>query len=138
MAADREIANFGSIVESGDVYGFAQAVKSGDTIHVSGQTAMAPDGRLVAKSDMEGQMREAYANVARILEKLGASVSDVVDETLFVTDMNAAVRCAARVRKQVYSGRFEMASSLVGVAALGSPDILVEIKCTARVRSVRG
>ena len=138
MAADREIANFGSFMEGGDVYGFAQAVKSGDTIYVSGQTAMAPDGRLAAKGDMEGQMREAYANVARILEKLGASLSDVVDETLFVSDMNAAVRCAARVRKQVYSGYFEMASSLVGVAGLGSPDVLIEIKCTARVRGARG
>jgi enamine deaminase RidA (YjgF/YER057c/UK114 family) len=132
VAAEREIANFGSFME-GDVYGFAQAVKSGDTIYVSGQTAMAPDGKLVAKGDMEGQMREAYANIARILAKLGASLADVVDETLYVADMNAAVRCAGRVRKQVYGGRFALASSLVGVAGLGSPDILIEIKCTARV-----
>ena len=127
----RETASFGSFME-GDVYGFAQAVRCGDTIYVSGQTAMAPDGKIAAKG-MESQMREAYANIGRLLGNFGASMADVVDETLFVADMSAAVACAGRVRKKVFDGRWEMASSLVGVVGLGSPDLLVEIKCTARV-----
>ena len=131
--AKRQIANFGSAAEKGDVYGFAQAVRVGKTIHVSGQVAMTPEGELLGKGDMESQMRAAYANIARILEKLNANMADVVDETLFVADMPAAIRCAARVRGDVYAGHFEMASTLIGVAALGSPDVLIEIKCTARL-----
>jgi 2-iminobutanoate/2-iminopropanoate deaminase len=129
--SERTIANFGSFME-GEVYGFAQAVKVADTIYVSGQTAMAVDGQITGKGDMEAQMREAYANIARILAQLGAGLADVVDETLFVTDMNAAVACAGRVRKEVYDARYEMASSLVGIERLGGPDLLIEIKCTAR------
>ena len=131
--AKRQIANFGSSAEKGDVYGFAQAVRVGDTIYVSGQVAMTPEGELLGEGDMEAQMRAAYGNIARILDKLGASMDHVVDETLFVADMSAAIRCAARVRGEVYEGRFEMASTLIGVAALGSPDVLIEIKCTACV-----
>lgn len=131
MTTERTIANFGSFME-GEVYGFAQAVRVADTIYVSGQTAMAPDGQITGKGDMEAQMREAYANISRILERLGAGAGDIVDETLFVTDMNAAVACAGRVRKDVYAGRYEMASSLVGIERLGSSDLLIEIKCTAR------
>lgn len=120
----------------GSAYGFSQAVRVGDTIYVSGQTAMADDGSIAGASpdpDMEIQMRTAYRHVARALETFGATLADVVDETLFVTDMQQAVAAAYRVRNDVYGGRFELASSLVGVHALGSPDLLIEIKCTARV-----
>ena len=63
----------------------------------------------------------------------GAEPSDVVDEVLFVTDMMAAATCAKQVRGEVYGESFEVASTLIGVAALGSPDLMIEIKCVAHV-----
>ena len=129
---ERELATFGNTMEA-DVYGFSQGVRVGDTIHVAGQTAMADDFTVGGKSDMKTQMQLAYANIGRVLAQLGAGLGDVVDETLFVTDIPAAVACAHSVRNEVFGGRFALASSLVGVASLGHPDILVEIKCTAQV-----
>ncbi len=63
----------------------------------------------------------------------GAEPSDVVDETLFVTDVMAAATCAKEVRGEVYGEAFAVASTLIGVAALGSPDLMIEIKCVAHV-----
>lgn len=125
--AEKQIATFDHPAEKGDVYGFSQAVRVGDTVYVAGQTASDATG------DMEAQMRQAYSGIEAALGQLGATLSDVVDETLFVTDMAAAAECAARVRSEVYGGRFELASTLIGTPRLGGPDLLVEIKCVARV-----
>ena len=44
-------------------YGYAQAVKVGDTIYVSGQVSHDEKGNIVGLRDMETQMRQAYANM---------------------------------------------------------------------------
>jgi enamine deaminase RidA (YjgF/YER057c/UK114 family) len=115
-----------------EAYGFSQAVKVGDTIYVSGQTAMGDDFTAIGGNDMAAQMREAYAAIGRVLAMFGAGLSDVVEETLFVTDMTAAVTCAKEVRGEAYGGTFDVASTVIGVQALGSPDLMIEIKCVAR------
>ena len=129
--ATKEPTYFGDFME--EVYGFAQAVKADNIIYVSGQTAFTEQGELDGVGDMAAQMRRAYANIKRVLEKFGATMDDVVDETLFVTDIMAAATVAHEVRKEVYGGRFEVASSLCQIAQLGMPDMLIEIKCTAHV-----
>jgi 2-iminobutanoate/2-iminopropanoate deaminase len=131
VPARKEARSFGNVME--DAYGFSQAVKVGDTIYVSGQTAMGDDFSVVGGGDMAAQMREAYAGVARVLAMYGAEMSDVVDEVLFVTDTTAAATCAKSVRHEVYGPSFEVASTLIGVAALGSSELMIEIKCVAHI-----
>ncbi len=131
MAVDKQIRNLGWFGE--EAYGFAQAVKVGDTVYVSGQTAFLPEGGIVGQGDMEVQMRQAYVGVAQLLQAYGADMSNVVDETLYVTDMAAAASVARKVRGEAYGEVFEVASSLIGVQALGAPDLMIEIKCTARL-----
>jgi enamine deaminase RidA (YjgF/YER057c/UK114 family) len=129
--AAKEARVFGNVME--EAYGFSQAVKVGDTIYVSGQTAMGDDFSVAGGDDMAAQMRAAYAAIGRVLALYGAQMSDVVDEVLFVTDTVAAATCAKAVRGEVYGDSFEVASTLIGVAALGSPDLMIEIKCVARM-----
>ncbi len=131
MAVDKQIRNLGWFGE--EAYGFAQAVKVGDTVYVSGQTAFLPEGGIVGVGNMEAQMRQAYVGVAQLLQAYGADMSNVVDETLYVTDMAAAASVARKVRGEAYGEVFEVASSLIGVQALGAPDLMIEIKCTARL-----
>ena len=131
MPVAKEARAFGNVME--DAYGFSQAVKVGNMIYVSGQTAMGDDFAVVGGNDMAAQMREAYAAVGRVLAMFGAGIGDVVDEVLFVTDTMAAATCAKAVRSEVYGEAFEVASTLIGVAALGSPDLMIEIKCVAHV-----
>jgi 2-iminobutanoate/2-iminopropanoate deaminase len=40
---------------------------------------------------MEAQMRQTYANIRKVLSQYGATMDNIVDETLFVTDMNTAL-----------------------------------------------
>jgi 2-iminobutanoate/2-iminopropanoate deaminase len=82
---------------------------------------------------MEFQMRTAYAKVARALEQLGATLVDVVDEVLFVSDYLAAATVAGRVRHDVYGGTPRVASTLIPVAPFGPGSTVIEIKCVARV-----
>jgi 2-iminobutanoate/2-iminopropanoate deaminase len=131
VGAAKDARTFGNLME--EAYGFSQAVRVGDIIYVSGQTAMGEDFAPVGGDDMAAQMREAYAGVTRVLAMFGAEPSDVVDEVLFVTDMMAAATCAKQVRGEVYGDSFDVASTLIGVAALGSPDLMIEIKCVAHV-----
>lgn len=131
MAVDKQIRNLGWFGE--EAYGFAQAVKVGDTVYVSGQTAFLLEGGIAGVGDMEAQMRQAYVGVAQLLQAYGADMSNVVDETLYVTDMAAAASVARKVRGDAYGEVFDVASSLIGVQALGAPDLMIEIKCTARL-----
>ena len=130
-AAGRQVARYGNFME--EVYGFAQAVRHGQTVHVSGQTAMKDDGSVEGAGDMAAQMRQAYRGLRRARAELGASPADVVEETLFVTEIMAAATVAREVRKEFYPPDFPVASTLVEVRALGTPDLLIEIKCTAQL-----
>jgi 2-iminobutanoate/2-iminopropanoate deaminase len=71
-------------------YGYSQAVKVDNTIYVSGQVSHDDKGNIVGEGNMEVQMRQAYANIEKVLVQYGATVENIVDEVLFVTDMDAA------------------------------------------------
>lgn len=129
-----------------EVYGYPQAVRSGDLIFVSGQLSIDAAGDLVAgapltdegtiadHSDMEAQMRQSYANAAKVLAEFGATLVDVVEETLFVTDMDAAFEMAGKVRREAYrTEKPEVASTIVVTPRLALPGQLIEIKFTARM-----
>jgi enamine deaminase RidA (YjgF/YER057c/UK114 family) len=80
-------------------------------------------------------MRIAYRKIVRILEQAGATIDDVVDETIFVTDIVAAGPVARSVRREFYGDSPTVASTFIGVAAIGNPNsptpLGLEIKCTA-------
>jgi enamine deaminase RidA (YjgF/YER057c/UK114 family) len=126
-------------------YGYVQAVQHGDTIYISGQVAhdgsdlVAPaptdaDGRVTDTGNTADQMRQCYANAARLLARFGASLDDVVDEVLYVVDIEAADAAAGPVRKEAY-GRPDpqVASTMIGIPRLAFRELLVEIKLVARV-----
>ena len=114
-------------------YGYAQAVKVGDTIYVSGQVSHDDRGNIVGPGDMETQMNQAYINVQKVLTQYGATMDSIVDEILFVTDMDAAFAAAGKCREKAFSGTSIVASTIVQIQRLAFPDLLIEIKCVAKV-----
>ena len=78
-------------------YGYAQAVKVGDTIYVSGQVSQDD-----IQEDMETQMRQAYENIQKPLTQYGTTLKNVVIEVLFVTDMDAAFAAAVKCRQEIF------------------------------------
>lgn len=129
-----------------DQYGYAQAVQVGDTIYVSGQLShddrgemvgpakLDASGRIVDHGNMEAQMRQTYANAKKILARFGASLADVVEEVIYVTDMDTAFAAAGPVRKEAYgSPKPKVASTILATPRLALPTQLIEIKFIAKV-----
>ncbi len=62
-------------------------------------------------------MRVTYANAAKLLARFGATLDHVVEETLYVLDVDAAFAVAGKVRKEAYAvARPQCASNLIGVS----------------------
>ncbi len=131
MAINKETKSLGMPWE--EEYGYAQAVKVGDTIYLSGQVSHDDDGNVLGEGDMEVQMRAAYANVGKVLEQYGATMENVVDEIVFVTDMDAAFGARVKMKDEVFGGNPVLASTIVQIERLAFPQLMIEIRCVAKV-----
>ncbi|WP_447733429.1 RidA family protein [Rhodanobacter soli] len=86
------------------------------------------DGRLV-DYDIEAQCRQAFANVRAILEASGAAWTDLVDVTVFLTDMQRDFAIYNRLYAEHFAG-IDACRTTVGISALPTP-IAIELKCVA-------
>lgn len=134
----KKVVNWGVAWEG--LYGYVQGIQVKDTIYISGQLSHDKSGALVAPAaldstgkpadytQMEEQIRQTYRNAVALLAEFGATLDDVVEETLYVIDVDAAFTAAGKVRKEMY-GREQpqCASNLIGVSRLAFPAQLVEI-----------
>ncbi|MGA7989196.1 MAG: RidA family protein [Candidatus Dormiibacterota bacterium] len=101
------------------------------TIYVAGQVAVDAIGNVVAPGDVIGQARRAFANVKSAVEAAGATVEDIAKVTWYVVGFRAELLPhLASARRDVF-GDHAPASTLIGVAALASPDFLVEVEAVA-------
>jgi 2-iminobutanoate/2-iminopropanoate deaminase len=132
MAINKETKSLGMPWEK--EYGYSQAVKVGDTIYLSGQVSHDDRGNIVGLRDMEAQMRQAYANIQKVLAQYGATIDNIVDEVLFVTDMDAAFAAAVKCRPEIFSGTPVVASTIVQIQRLAFPELMIEIRCVAKLK----
>jgi 2-iminobutanoate/2-iminopropanoate deaminase len=131
MAISKEAKSLGMPWEK--EYGYSQAVKVENTIYVSGQVGHDDKGNIQGQGNMEIQMRQAYANIKKVLAQYGATIDNVVDEVLFVTDMDAAFSARIKCKQEIFSGNPVLASTIVQIQRLAFPELLVEIRCICKV-----
>jgi len=110
------------------VVGYSRAVAAGDFVFVSGCTSVA-DGVLVGEGDAEAQTVQAIANVAQALEALGVGLADVVRTRMYVTDISRWEEYG-RAHGAAF-GEAMPATSMIGVAALVDPRMLIEVEAVA-------
>ena len=79
--------------------------------------------------DIAAQTEAILDKFQHILEENGGSLSNIVRVTSFVTDLREA-GAAGEVRLKRFAGAFP-ASTQVQVAALGTPDLKIEIDAIA-------
>jgi enamine deaminase RidA (YjgF/YER057c/UK114 family) len=111
-------------------YSHAVSARPARVVWTSGQVAMNADGTAAPPGDWEAQTRLAMENVGRALEAAGAGWPDVVKLTFFVVDVSALATIRT-VRDEFVVTDRPPTSSLVQVAALFRPDLLIEIEAVA-------
>jgi enamine deaminase RidA (YjgF/YER057c/UK114 family) len=118
-----------------DVYRQLSIATGSKLVFLAGQVARDSQGRPVGAGDLAAQVEQAYRNIGTALNEVGGSFDDVAKLTIYVVDWHAdkmpllgegVARAAAAMGVDPVKP-----ITLLGVSALGEPDLLVEVEATA-------
>jgi enamine deaminase RidA (YjgF/YER057c/UK114 family) len=85
-------------------------------------------------ADMEVQVRQTFERIGEVLKAGGASFRDVVMLRYYLVDIARDLPVVRRVRREFLSKPYP-ASTAIGVAALATPELQIEIEAIAVVAS---
>jgi len=117
-----------------DQYGFVQANEVSGAqrvLYCSGQVSVDAEGAPLHPGDMRAQITQALNNVDSVLSAAGFKMSDVVRLNFYTTDVDRILEAWPLIRDRLAQAGCRQASTLLGVARLYHPEILVEIEATA-------
>ena len=116
--------------QSQEQWGYSDAIRAGDTVHVSGVVA----GLRKGETDLEPAYERAFDEIGGRLGRLGCSWGDVVDILSFHTDVVTQMPAMVAVKKR-YVGPPYPAWTAIGVSRLIPGSGLTEIRVTAACRA---
>ncbi|MGB3634718.1 MAG: RidA family protein [Rubrobacteraceae bacterium] len=104
-------------------------------VFMTGQVAWDAEGGTVGEGDLAAQVEQCYLNVATALAEVGASFDDVAKLTLYIVDftpdqMSVLGEGIARAAEKLGTIPTPPITG-IGVSALASPELLVEVEATA-------
>ena len=117
-----------------DNLGFSQAIEVSGAqriIFCAGQTSMDDEGTPLHVGEMRGQINQAMDNLEKVLGESEARLSDVVRLNYYTTDVDQFFEAYDAVLSRLAEAGCQPASTLLGVATLAFPELLVEIEATA-------
>jgi len=130
LAGDQAPEYFSLRPDVEQAFGYVHAVKVGREVIVSGAVSMDDTGSPTAVGDLEQQMRNVYADLAKVLDHYGLGFEHVIVENVFTTDMARFLEVSAGFRGDLYQGRFPTGSWLE-VRRLALPEFMIEIEVEA-------
>lgn len=110
-------------------HGHSAAIRAGDLLFVSAQVGSLEDGS--PEPNFSKQVQLAFDNLAAVLEAAGCTLDDVVDVTMFHTDLAGQFETVQPIRKMAFGDEHFSNWTAVGVTALSGFDFA--IKAIARI-----
>src|SRR5262245_46096613 len=117
-----------------DPLGFSQGIETIAPTHVlncAGQAAMSEDGQPLHVGDMRGQIVLAMNNIETVLKAAGYDWPNVVRLNYYTTDVQQFFAAYDAAIDRLKRAACQPASTLLGVASLALPELMVEIEATA-------
>ena len=117
-----------------DQFGFVQAnvVTDGRRVaYCAGQTSVDADGNPTHEGDMAAQIQQAFANLEAVLRGSHMTLADVVRLNYYVTNVDAFFAAGETLGSLLANAGCRPASTLLGVARLAFPELLIELEATA-------
>jgi len=111
--------------------GYSRGVRVGPFVYISGTTATDAKGEIVGRDDLQAQARQCLENIQSALERLGATLEQVVRTRIYVKDI-VQWEEVGRVHGEFFA-KICPATSMVEVSALIMPEMMVEIEAEAIV-----
>ncbi|MEZ4674183.1 MAG: RidA family protein [Caldilineaceae bacterium] len=112
-----------------EIVGYSRAVRIGNVVEVAGTTAVDSDGNVVGIADPGAQTRFILQKIENALTEAGATMADVIRTRIFVTDISRW-EAVGRAHGEFFRD-IKPVATMVEVASLISPELLVEIEVTA-------
>jgi 2-iminobutanoate/2-iminopropanoate deaminase len=110
---------------------WSNAIRAGEFLFISGQVSRSSDGKTIEGKGEYEQSKIIFTKIKNLVEAAGGKTEDVVKVTIYVVNIKNNTE-VWRARQEFFSGDFP-ASTLVQVAALGTPEVLVEIEAIAHI-----
>jgi len=117
-----------------DSFGFSQAIdvrQGGRVLYCAGQTSVDAGGAPLHAGNMAAQITQAFDNLETVLKAAGLTLGHVVRLNYYTCDVPAFFQAAGAFGPRLQAAGVQPAGTLLGVASLFHPDILVEIEATA-------
>jgi enamine deaminase RidA (YjgF/YER057c/UK114 family) len=114
-------------------YSLAVITEGGKTVWLGGQVAVVDDAGRSLAGDFDGQVRQVFKLLDATLKKAGGKLSDMVQMTVFITDVRNGDRLT-EIRREIFGDNFP-GSALITITALANPDAKVEIQGYAVIGS---
>lgn len=119
-------------VPGNDVYTQVVTSTGGTTIHIAGQVAFDSEGNVVGVGDFKAQVEKTLDNLRLALEAAGAGVKDLVRMRYFIVNYNPDCLADLAPAMSKFFGDVQApAGTLLGVASLYTPELMIEIDATA-------
>lgn len=112
--------------------GFAHGVRAGQFVYLGGQTAMDAQGQIVP-GDIVAQFERAFSNVLATLKAAGGKPSDLVEVTIYLTDVDDYQRHGREIgaKWRELAGTEYPAMAGIGISKLWQAEAMIEIKGVA-------
>ena len=115
-----------------DKFQYSSAVKAGGLVFVAGQIGLNPDGSIPEQPTQ--QFVNAFERLKLVLEETGCQMGDLVELVSYHVGLGAHLAEFAKVKSQYVPAPFPT-WTILDIAGLARPGLIIEIKAVAAARS---